>query len=253
MSDSFVLPLIGGIIGLFMIITIVYVVVQYWRSGAAKQIKGPIDLFAPTSPIVIDRPSVSSLMAGSYTLAFYVQMDAVPDMRMSATPLFTWPGVWNMDYSPAQEQMVWSFTQTPGPTADSANNEKVVLPNVPLQRWVQIVIGFEGRSVDLYVNGALVKSELLNNLPRMGNSSITIVPNNIMGKLASIQLWSRRLTVHEVAANYTDTSDSQGRPYLGPEFFNVLMQLPNIFCPNGDCLSAQPTCKHSQKWEFPYA
>ena len=257
--DSFVMPLIAGIIVVFMIIAIVYVVIQYRRSGAKKLTKGPIDLFAPKSPVVVDRESTKSIMKASYTLAFYVQLDAVPDMRAAATPLFTWPGVWNMNYSPSQEQMIWTFTQTRGSQPVSPfeppPTETVVLPTVPLQRWVQIVIGFEGRSVDLYVNGALVKSELLSNLPAIGASSITIVPNNVMGKLAYIQVWPRRLPISEVAANYTDTSDSQGRPFLGPEFFDVFKNLrfPNLFCPNGDCTGAKPSCAQSQTWEFPYA
>lgn len=247
-SDSFVLPLISGIVGLFMLVAIVYVIIQYWRSGAKKFVKGPINLFAPESPVVVDRTSANTLMPASYTLAFYIQIDAVPDMRAAAVPLFTWPGVWDMNYSPSQEQMEWTFTQ-----AHSTQKEKVVLPSVPLQRWVQIVVGFEGRSVDLYVNGALIKSDILTNLPNSASSSITIVPNNVMGKLAYIQVWPRRLPVSEVAANYTDTSDSQGRPFLGPDFFNVFtnLRLPNIFCPNGIC--NQPTCAQSQTWEFPYA
>lgn len=251
-SDSFVLPLISGIVGLFMLIAIVYVVIQYWRSGAKKFVKGPINLFAPESPVVVDRTSANSLMTASYTLAFYIQLDAVPDMRAGTVPLFTWPGVWDMNYSPSQEQMVWKFTQAGG-LPSQPTSETVVLPSVPLQRWVQIVVGFEGRSVDLYVNGALIKSDILSNLPRPASSSITIVPNNIMGKLAYIQVWPRRLPVSEVTANYTDTSDSQGRPFLGPDFFNVFTNLrfPNLFCPNGDC--NQPTCAQSQTWEFPYA
>ena len=253
--DSFVLPIVAGIIGVAMLIAIVYVIIQYVRSGADKVVAGPIDLFAPLSPVVIDRKSVKSLMSGSYTLAFYIQMDAIPDMR-ATTPLFVWPSVWNLDYSPATEQMIWKFTQTPASATDTLSTEAVVLPSVPLQRWMQIVMAFEGRSVDLYINGALKKSERLNNLPRSADSSITIVPNNIMGKLAHVQLWPRRLSVNEAAANYTDTSDSQGRPLMGPGFFNVFSNLKmpnNIFCPNGNCTGTQPTCSQSQTWEFPYA
>ena len=75
-----------------------------------------------------------------------------------------------------------------------------------------------------------------------------------MGQLAYVQLWSRRLRIPEAAANYTDTCDSQGRPYLGPEFVTALqnVSLPNLFCPGGDCGST-PKASASQKWEFPYA
>jgi hypothetical protein len=253
-NDSIIWPVIAGIIGLFMIVAIIYVIIQYRLGMATKVVRGPIDLFEPASPVVVDRDTVGKSMNASYTLAFYLHIDAVPDMRAAATPLFTWPGVWNMNYSPSTEQMHWIFTQTRDTPTSEPSPEEVELQNVPLQRWVQIVLGFEGRSVDLYVNGTLAKSDLLKNLPTSANSSITIVPNNIMGKLAFIQVWPRRLPVHEVAANYTDTSDSQGRPYLGPEFFNVFdnLKFPNLFCPNGKC-GTEPTCSAEQTWEFPYA
>lgn len=253
-NDSIIWPVIAGIICLFVIVAIIYVIIQYRLGMATKVIRGPIDLFEPASPVVVDRDTVGKSMNASYTLAFYLQIDAVPDMRAAATPLFTWPGVWNMNYSASTEQMHWIFTQTRDTPTSEPSPEKVELQNVPLQRWVQIVLGFEGRSADLYVNGTLVKSELLKNLPTSANSSITIVPNNVMGKIAFIQVWPRRLPVHEVAANYTDTSDSQGRPYLGPEFFNIFdnLKLPNLFCPNGKC-GTEPTCSPEQTWEFPYA
>jgi hypothetical protein len=76
-----------------------------------------------------------------------------------------------------------------------------------------------------------------------------------MGKVAWVQLWPRRLTVSETANNYTDTSDSQGRPYLGPNMFQSLLdvKLPNLFCPSGNCFGATPVANPSQVWEFPYA
>jgi hypothetical protein len=254
-NDSIVWPAIAGVIVLVLVAAIVYAIIQSYQGAAAKIVKGPIDLFLPSSPVVIDRDTVAKSMSATYTLSFYLQIDAVPDMRVGATPLFTWPGVWNMDYSSSTEQMQWTFTQTRDSPSANPSPEVVILDRVPIQRWVQIVIAFEGRSVDLYVNGTLAKSDLLRNLPRSANSSITIVPNNVMGKLAYVQLWPRRLPVHEVAANYTDTSDSQGRPFLGPEFLSVFNNLyfPNLFCPNGKCGGAQPTCSQEQTWEFPYA
>jgi hypothetical protein len=171
-------------------------------------------------------------------------------MRSAATPLFTWPGIWNLGYNAAQEELVWSF----GQTSDTRTPIRVTLPQVPLQRWTQITMTLEGRTVDLYVNGALVKSDILDSMPPRANASITIVPEGIMGETAYIQLWARRLTVSDIGANFIDTSDSQGRPYLGPAFFEALntISVPNLFCSNDDC-GAAPTATPSQSWEFPYA
>ena len=205
--------------------------------------------------MIVDRDTSVKNMAGTYTLAFYIKIDAVPDMRAGATPLMTWNSIWDLAYNPAQEQLIWTFKQTSTSTSNLVVPEPVTLGNVPPQKWTQIVIGFEGRSVDLYVDGTLAQSVTLNNMPPSAASSITLVPGGLMGQVAYVQLWPRRLTVSETANNYTDTSDSQGRPFLGPSILRTLgdIKLPNLFCPSGNCTGAKPVATPSQVWEFPYA
>lgn len=252
---SYMLPLIAGVVAVSLIALIVYVIIQVKQAKPAKLVKGPVDLFHPQSPVVIDRPTTATQMRGSYTLAFYLRIDSVPDMRTAETPLMTWAGIWDLGYNAATEQLMWKFAQTQDSAGGWALDEPVAVDGVPMQRWAQVVITFEGRTADLYVNGRLVTSSTLRNLPPNAASSITLVPANVMGQLAYVQLWPRRLTVSELAANYTDTSDSQGRPLLGPDLLGPLKNLsvPNLFCPSGNCASSTPTASQSQTWEFPYA
>jgi len=254
-SNSYVLPIIAGVIGIALIVMVIYVVIQMRQNNPTKLLKGPVDLFAPKSPVVIDRPTVKKDMSGSYTMAFFVRIDAVPDMRADATPLFTWPGAWDLNYNAAHEELHWMIKETYDGQTGLIKPEKMALPQVPLQKWTQITIAFEGRTFDLYVNGQLIKSHTLDNLPNSTTSSITIVPGGIMGQLAYVQLWPRRLTVSDANANYIDTSDSQGRPFLGPDLISTLtnISVPNLFCPSGNCTGSQPSASSSQTWEFPYA
>jgi len=253
--SSYVLPAILGIVGLFIVVIVIVTIIQLQQSYPVKQLTGPVDLFKPNTPVLIDRDTTLKNMGGSYTLSYYLKVDAVPDMRSAATPLMTWAGIWNTGYNPASEQLIWTFAETQDSSVDVSESGKVVLPAVPLQRWTQITMTFEGRTVDLYVNGVLTKSSTLHNLPKSGTSSITLIAGNLIGQIAYVQLWPRRLSVSEAQANYTDTSDSQGRPYLGPAYFQTLnaINLPNLFCPSGDCSGTQVTASPSQNWEFPYA
>jgi len=250
-GSSYLMPALF-VIGLLVVIgIIVYIFIQKKKDAPIADIVGPIDLFKPQSPVVIDRKTAAATMTSSYTLAFYVRFDAVPDMRTTATALMKWAGIWSLGYIPSQEELSWTFQQTRDSTSP-ATPETFTTPGVPLQRWTQIAIGFEGRSVDIYVNGILVVSRALNNVPPNVASSITLTPGGIMGQLAGIQLWPRRLTVNEISSNYTDTSDSQGRPNLGPAFFKAIsnISVPNLFCTSGDCNN--PKAKQSQTWDFPY-
>jgi len=248
-STAYILPIIAVIVGVAIIAMLVLVIVQSRKHLPATFVKGPIDLFEPKTPLVVDRAATKRDMTGTYTLSFYLRVDAVPDMRTEATPLLTWPGIWNLNYNAAQEQLQWIVKQTRG------EPEKMLLKGMPLQKWTQVTIAFEGRTFDLYIAGKLIKSHTLDNLPPSAASSITIVPGGILGQIAYVQLWPRRLTVSEAGANFTDTSDSQGRPFLGPDFISTLsdIKLPNLFCPGGICEGTQPTACPSQTWEFPYA
>jgi Concanavalin A-like lectin/glucanases superfamily len=253
-GQSYVLPVILGIIALAIIVILVFTAIQLNVGKPAKLVAGPLDLFQPKSVVVVDRPTVKSTLQATYTLSFYLRMDAVPDMRATATPLLTWAGIWDLGYNPAKEELAWRFAETPD-SPMLGSSELVIVPTVPLQRWTQVAITFEGRSADIYVNGQLVQSKSLTNVPPSANSSITIVPGGIMGELAYVQVWPRRLTLNEIAANYTDTSDSQGRPFLGPGFLGAIkgFKVPNLFCPSGNCDGSSPTAAPSQTWEFPYA
>jgi len=253
-KSSWVLPVVAGIIAIALIVIIILVVVRHRATMGKKVLKGPVDLFDPKNVVVVNRKDAGTLMKGSYTLSFYARFDAVPDIR-STVPVLTWPGTWVMEYDPAEEQMVWQFWQTPDTGLPFAAAETIRMSGATMQRWNQYVIAVEGRSVDFYVNGRLVLSQILNNLPPAPSASITITPKTVMGQIAVGQLWSRRLTTTEVASNYTDTSDSQGNPYLGMAFMRELgaLKMPNLFCPSGNCETGTPTASSSQIWEFPYA
>ena len=210
-QTSYIMPFVAGIVAIALIVLIIFVVIQVNVGKPAKELKGPVDLFQPKSPVIVDRPTTKTQLTGSYTVAFYIRVDAVPDMRATATPLLTWPGIWNVGYNAAKEQVMWSFAQTADAPASLPVPEAIEISSVPMQRWMQIAITFEGRTADFYVNGQLRTSTTLNNVPPSAASSISIVPAGLMGQIAYVQVWPRRLTVADVAANYTDTSDSQGR------------------------------------------
>jgi len=245
------IPLVVIVVILIAVAIIIIYSISAAKSAPAVSVEGPIDLFPTKDLILVDRTTARNLLKNSYTIAFFLNITAVPDMRVAATPLLTWPGVWNLGYNAAQEQLVW--TMYPYPDADGIMSPTLNLPqpNVPMQKWTQIVVTCEGRTMDFYVNGSLSESFTLSNLPSPPSASITKIPNGVMGQAAYIQTWPRRLTMGEVADNYLAVTDSQGRPLLTKSLFSALFS-PNLFCPSGNCNGSTPTATPSQIWEFPY-
>lgn len=250
-NSQYMMPVLLGFVGLLMVLMIIYIVVQTYKGRPTTTLTGPLDLWAPHSPVIVDRITVRNQMQASYTISVFLKLDVVPDMRSAATPLLTLPGVWALNYDPANESLHLKTQETASTTPQT-----VRIPGFPMQRWNQLVISLEGRSMDFYINGSLATSAQLENVPPSGSASVTVVPATVMGSAALAQVWPRRLTMSEVTANYASTADSQGRPFLGSSLLAPLQnmpKIPNLFCPGGDCQTATPTASASQTWEFPYA
>jgi hypothetical protein len=244
-STSYLFPAIAIFAGLVMVAVLIYIAVLQARNRPTLTLTNPVDLWEPSNPVIVDRMTVRNQMQASYTLALYIKLDAVPDIRSTGSAVFTLPGVMDFNYDAASETLAL--------VTRDISSETVRISGFPLQRWNQLTLTLEGRTLDIYVNGQLSQSALLNNVPPSGNASITIVPNSVMGSAAYAQVWSRRLTVAEVGNNYVSTSDSQGRPFIGNTLLAPLQHIPNLFCPGGDCDVTTPTASPAQQWEFPYA
>lgn len=66
------------------------------------------------------------------------------------------------------------------------------LPNVPLQRWTNIIITLNGRSMDLYLNGKLTRTCLLKDVPSIdATSNLLLTPNGgFSGYTTNFKYWS---------------------------------------------------------------
>jgi hypothetical protein len=66
------------------------------------------------------------------------------------------------------------------------------LPNVPLQRWTNIIITLNGRSMDLYLNGKLTRTCLLKEVPNIDTTSnLLLTPNGgFSGYTTNFKYWS---------------------------------------------------------------
>lgn len=83
---------------------------------------------------------------------------------------------------------------------DSANKEDAGseqvhncnVPNIPLQAWVNLLISLNGRTLDVYVDGKLVKTCVLPGVAKIANASpVLITPNGgFSGYTSNIQYWA---------------------------------------------------------------
>lgn len=70
----------------------------------------------------------------------------------------------------------------------SSNSSIVTVNNIPLQKWVHILVAINSRSMDIYLNGKLVKTEAFEgviNFANINNGGITLCDNGGFGGFIS--------------------------------------------------------------------
>lgn len=106
------------------------------------------------------------------------------------------------------------------PNEDSnANPNKYTceIPNIPLQKWCNFLLTSYGRTMDLYLDGKLVKTCVMNGVPRIvPESSLHITPNGgFSGWTASFKYWNEAINPQKAWDVY---KEGYGGSWLGNLF-----------------------------------
>jgi len=74
-----------------------------------------------------------------------------------------------------------------------------IVPNVPLQKWTNIIISLNTRALDTYINGKLVKTSVLPGMPKADNAAqLALTPaGGFSGYTAKFNYWSDAVSPQE--------------------------------------------------------
>ena len=74
----------------------------------------------------------------------------------------------------------------------SGGNSECSVKNVPIQKWVHLLISVYGKSMDTYINGKLVRTCILNDVPNIGSNEPIVLTGDggFNGWVARFQYWS---------------------------------------------------------------
>jgi hypothetical protein len=86
-------------------------------------------------------------------------------------------------------------------------SDKIVcdVSNIPLQRWVHVVVTLWDRSLDVYINGKLARSGVLSSPPVLNNGDIHINKDGgFNGYMSKMQYFNTTLNPHSVLKLYRE-------------------------------------------------
>ena len=78
-------------------------------------------------------------------------------------------------------------------------NEEIIVDNIPLNKWINVVIRVRGKNVDVYINGNMTLRHKLNSVPKQNYGDVYVNMNGgYSGYLSSLRYFNRALTTNEI-------------------------------------------------------
>ena len=209
--------------------------------------------------VLFTQTQIDSL-GNNFTLSFFVYMDdsnreriplTAPDGDFNFKQFINVVGVGAIMLDPIHQRAhvrVAPLGKTP---------THIQIDNFMVARWNQVTLTLEGRTLDVYINGVLAKSALLENLPILKPVMVTMETSpDFSGQTGLIQAWPRRLTASAVATNYKRSTDTRGKPLI-PDLLPVLSSIWDTmkqgFCDAGFCAFALPKVGGLQYVDYQFA
>ena len=78
--------------------------------------------------------------------------------------------------------------------------EEVMVPGIPLQKWVNIIIRVKNKTMDIYVNGVITQSILLNGVPKQNFGDVWMCSNGgFDGYVSNLWYYAEAIGVSKIA------------------------------------------------------
>ena len=79
-------------------------------------------------------------------------------------------------------------------------NEEITVTDVPLNKWVNVIIRCENNTLDVYINGTIIKSHHLHGVPKQNYGDVYISPNGgFSGYTSNLWYYNYALGITEIS------------------------------------------------------
>ena len=80
-------------------------------------------------------------------------------------------------------------------------NEEIMIPNVPLQKWVSVIIRLKNTTLDTYINGIISQSVVLDGVPKQNFGDVWVASNGgFSGYISNLWYYAEAIGASEIAA-----------------------------------------------------
>lgn len=77
--------------------------------------------------------------------------------------------------------------------------EEVVIEDIPMNKWISVIIRVENHNLDVYINGVIVKRHILSSVPKQNYGDVYVSMNGgYNGFTSDLKYWNYALNVREI-------------------------------------------------------
>lgn len=80
-------------------------------------------------------------------------------------------------------------------------NEEIRINDIPLNKWVNVILRCQNNTLDVYINGTIVKSHHLHGVPKQNYGDVYVAPNGgFSGYISNLWYYNYALGTSEIAS-----------------------------------------------------
>ena len=103
--------------------------------------------------------------------------------------------------------------------------EQIKVPNIPLNKWINVTIRVKNINLDVYVNNNIVSRHILNSPPKQNYSNVYVNMNNgFSGHVSNLKYFSRALTGMQIVKLVRDgpnLKQTEKKMFTNPPYFSM--------------------------------
>jgi hypothetical protein len=187
--------MIGAIIGIVLLLILIYILVIVFSTKSTL-----IDYADATSMTTIPATSLSNPTSTNYTYSIWFYIKDWNTGYGTVKTIFTRAGMCpTLSLGATDNNLTTTITLSDG------SKSTCEIEDIPIQTWTNILVSVSTNSVDVYMNGKLVKTCVFAKVPTIpaSDAAITVTPNGgFSGYTARLKYWSTAVGPQEAWNNY---------------------------------------------------
>jgi hypothetical protein len=95
-------------------------------------------------------------------------------------------------------------------TFNQTNTTRITIPNIPHNKWLNVLIRCKGKLVDIYINGQVVQSVNLSDIPKQNYGNVYVSQSGgFVGSISNLWYFNHALSINEIQNILKDSVNLQ--------------------------------------------